>query len=207
MVQPQNRHHVLITGATGLIGHELLARLLARGVRCAAVVRNRQRDAERLTTLLQPLGVDTAAALAEERLVLLRGDLPVAMDAPAGLRISDIVHLAGCTRFHLNADGDPARTNVQGTQRLLEWASQHGIPRLHLASTAYAGGCTSAVVAESPLPRPATFNNDYERSKWTCERLCVAWARQAADRRLTVMRPSIVVGDWSSGRTTSFSGL
>lgn len=198
---------VALTGATGMIGHELLARLLRRGIRCVAVVRRPEVDLKRLITLLQPLGIDVQDSVSAERLVLMQGDLLKHIDSANGLPITDLIHLAGCTRFHQDRNGDPTRTNILGTRLMLEWAARSSIAHFHLASTAYAAGHTSGVVAESALAKPGTFNNDYEQSKWVCEQECLAWGEGNPSRCVTVLRPSIVVGEWATGRTTSFSGL
>ena len=198
---------MMLTGATGLIGHWLLARLLRSGVRCAAVVRDPGADATRLEVLLAANGVSATLATACEQLVLVRGDLLRTLELQSEHAISDIIHLAGCTRFHNDANGDPIRTNVGGTRRLLEWASRQHIGRIHLVSTAYVGGRTHTPIPEEVLVAPVAFHNDYECSKWTSEQLCKEWEHAEPSRAVTILRPSIVVGDWATGRTTSFSGL
>jgi nucleoside-diphosphate-sugar epimerase len=207
---------LLLTGATGLIGHQVLARLLARGRRVVALVRNGANDLARLESLLAPLGIDVRHDLRRGMLGLLAGDICKGIDALSGpLRgsVDSIIHAAACTRFDADHDGNPHQTNVDGTDRLLAWAEAHDVARLHLLSTAYVCGRGRPEnvhsVPETPAARDPVdgFHNAYERSKWRCERLCCDWARQNPARALTILRPSIVVGEYASGRTTRFTGF
>ncbi len=198
---------VFITGATGFIGHHVLAELLSRGVYCAALLRPDMRtNKNRLKTLLKALGVDLDYHARDGRLLLLEGDLNGVMPRAVGADIQSVLHIAACTDFEGKPNGDPMRTNVQGTRRLLDWAAQRDIKCIHLVSSAYRCGIVNTEVAECvDIARPI-FNNDYEHSKWQAERDVLGWS-QTHDVILTVYRPSIVVGHSMTSRTTSFGGF
>jgi len=199
---------VAITGATGLLGHSVLAALLGRQVRCLAVVRPPvHRALARLNRLLEQHGLDTAAMLRDERLIIVAGDTVDGLPPAPAAGIRAIVHAAGSTRFAADRHGEPHRTNVLGTMRLLEWAAMHGIDEFHHVSTAFVGGRGRGPFAEQTSRRPPAFHNDYERSKWEAEMACAAWRRAGTKRRLTIYRPSIIVGDSVHGRTTAFNGF
>ena len=174
---------ILLTGATGLIGHHVLARMLSQGRRVVVLLRNGERDLPRLDALLASLLVDLNVHRREGRLVPLRGDVCSGIDAPRGnYEVNAVLHIAACTRFEADRAGDPYRTNVQGTIRLLEWAATHDVRCMHLVSTAYVCGRPSSdtVIPERIEVDSPCFHNDYERSKWTAEQLCRSWA--AMDR-------------------------
>jgi nucleoside-diphosphate-sugar epimerase len=196
-----------LTGATGLIGHYLLAEVLRSGQCCVALVRHATNGRSRLLRLLNDLDIDGHALLASRRLVLLEADLLGTIESAPDLPITQLVHAAGCTRFHEDSAGDPVRTNVKGTAAILAWAERHSIPSIHLVSTAYVCGRDGGVAAERHCSTPPRFHNAYERSKWLSEQLCLQWAQDDKQRRLTIHRPSIVVGQRSNGRTTTFSGF
>lgn len=72
-------------------------------------------------------------------------------------------------------------------------------------STCYVSGRYDGRFTESDVPHDATFNNAYERSKHLAE----AAVREEADDEMavTIYRPSIVVGDTSTGYTQKYDGL
>ncbi len=70
--------------------------------------------------------------------------------------------------------------------------------------TAFVAGRRTDLVREHELEHPAGFKNAYEQSKYEAE----LWLRSAcADLPVTVFRPSIVVGDSTTGATTNFGML
>jgi len=204
---PSCGDRVLVTGSTGFIGHHVLAALLGRGVPCAALVRpDIEASTRRLADLLAALDVDLAAEVAAGRLILLEGDLNGTLPRAIGARIGSILHAAASTDFDRNAAGDPWRTNVEGTRRLLDWAADRAIASVHLVSSAFRCGVADRPVAESVGTIEPSVHNEYERSKWQAEADAAAWAdRHGAT--LTIYRPSIVVGHSVTGRATGFGGF
>lgn len=199
--------HTLLTGATGFIGQYVLAALLRRGMRCATIVRPPLADAERrIDDALAALDVDGPGHRADGRLVLLAGDLNGALPDAPGVRLARVIHVAASTRFQPDGTGDPQRTNVGGTQRLLEWCSAQGVRELHVVSSAYVCGRMAGPVPEAFVDSPPDFHNEYEQSKWRAEQLARAWAA-AGPRTLTVYRPSVVVGEFERGRAARFAGF
>jgi long-chain acyl-CoA synthetase len=100
------------------------------------------------------------------------------------------------------------RVNVEGTRRMLELgelcARHGGLERLSYISTAYVAGAHAGPFGEDDVDIGQTFRNPYEQSKFEAERL----VRAAADRLpIVIFRPSIVVGEQSTGWTASFNVL
>jgi len=205
---PADNRCVLLTGATGFIGHYLLADLLRRHVRCAVLLRPPlDRSTRRLADMLGELGLDLDELIASGRVVPLTGDVIRGLPDPTGLNIRSIIHTAAATRFQTDPTGEPRRTNVTGTLQLLRWAQTHGVNDLHLVSSAYQCGEIDAPARESLSKIPPRFHNPYEKTKWQAERACETWSHAGPGRTLTVYRPSIVVGEYDSGRATKFSGF
>jgi thioester reductase-like protein len=193
-----------LTGATGFVGMELLRRFLELDDRHVyAFVRARDDEAaaerlprhERLTAVAadieQPgLGLDrrTRLALAEE--------------------ITTVVHCAASVSFGLGLE-ESRRVNVDGTRRMAELAELcaergDGLERFSYMSTAYVGGARRGLFREDQLDVGQRFRNAYERSKFEAEALV---RRRAANLPLQVLRPSIIVGESSTGWTSSFNVL
>jgi thioester reductase-like protein len=205
---------VLLTGATGFLGMELMARLLEdTDRRVWALVRAPcQAEAKaRIRATLASLVSDPEAVA--DRVVPVAGDL---MRPDLGLRprqrdelaehVGEIIHSAASVSFGLSLDQARA-VNVEGTRKVLELATHvsardAGLRRVAHVSTAYVAGTHRGAFGEADLEVGQGFHNTYERSKWEAERL----VRRHADRLpVQILRPSIVVGDELTGWTASFN--
>lgn len=209
------RDGVLLTGATGFVGMELLARYLQLTDRTVYVLiraRSQEHAEQRLrNTLNDAFGSDRALG---RRVRALAGDLELAglgLDPDAAIEvageISEIVHGAASVSFDLALRASRA-INVQGTRRMLDFAElcalRGGLRRFTYISTAYVAGTHRGRFGEDDLDVGQSFSNAYEQTKFEAELL----VRERADRlAITVVRPSIIVGDRDSGWTSSFNVL
>ncbi|MEY2516988.1 MAG: hypothetical protein QOJ89_4346, partial [bacterium] len=208
-------HHddtVLLTGATGFLGMEVLARLMdTTDKQVLALVRadTDEEAASRVRTTLANLFEDPSAYA--DRVVALRGDLTSAglgLDTAArerALGATEIIHGAASVAFDLPLDESRA-INVAGTSRMLDLAHEvaagGALRRFTYISTAYVAGDCSGSVPERHHSRRTRYRNAYEQSKSEAEALVHA---QRDALPTTILRPSIVVGDSSTGWTSSFN--
>ena len=206
---------VLLTGATGFVGMEVLARYLERGERDIYALVRAPSDREarsRLDSVLANLfGVRARRyagrvhALAAELTAPGLGLSGPRRERLAG-RVSTIVHSAASVSFTLPLE-EARDINLEGTRRMLEFAElarQHGgLERYGHVSTAYVAGTHSGRFAESELDVGQGFHNTYEQTKFEAEQL----VRSHPGLPYTIMRPSIVVGDRRSGWTAAFNVL
>jgi thioester reductase-like protein len=191
---------VLMTGATGFVGREILSRFLARGDRhIYALVRADNDD-------------DAAARLpADERLTAVAGDiersgLGLSNGRAEQLRreVGTVLHCAASVSFDLPLP-ESRRVNVEGTRNVVDFArSCRELDRLSYVSTAYVAGEPGRLFREDELAVGQRFRNPYERSKFEAE---LALRSEGAGLPLQILRPSIVVGDSATGRTSSFNVL
>ena len=97
------------------------------------------------------------------------------------------------------------RSNVGGTERVLEFArlaSESNTEfRLHHISTAFVAGNTEKIVQANELDLSRDFRNAYEQSKAEAESLVRGFAEK---NNVTIYRPSVIVGDSVTGKTTAF---
>jgi thioester reductase-like protein len=206
---------ILLTGATGFVGTELLARYLQRTDRTVyALVR--ARDDEHATERLRETlaGAFGSTDSFDARVRAIAGDITqpgLGLHPDAALEVagavSEIVHGAASVSFELELEASRA-INVEGTRRMLAFAElcrlEGGLRRFTYISTAYVAGTHRGVFCEDDLEVGQGFRNPYEQSKHEAELLVRDHARCLP---VTVVRPSIVVGDRHSGWTASFNVL
>ena len=191
---------ILVTGATGLLGREVLQRLLARDARLQAIVLVRD-----LARWMREAGNSRN----HDRITLIEGDLGAAgvglTSATRQLvrrRVAAIVHLAADTTFS-NPLVKARAVNTSGTERLLELANECVSPvRFAYVSTAFVAGRRTGSIAEATAPGTDGWVNAYEQSKYEAEQLV---CRHATD--WTILRPSTVVCDDATGAISQMNAV
>lgn len=192
--------HILITGATGLVGGAVLARLLeAEGdVHAWVLVRDPARWPLAAARLRLPGG----------RITPVRGDLTrpglgLAADARARLtrRLDGVVHAAADTCFSRSL-ADARATNRDGTLRVLELAERARVDRFAFVSTAFVAGRRTGVIPEAADPGSAGWVNAYERSKHEAETHV-----RASALPWVILRSSTIVCDDEGGHATQLNAV
>lgn len=198
----------LVTGATGLIGRNLLVSLTARGRCVVAVVRRAaEREAE-LQDYVTRCGGDGALVRAVE------GDLS---EEGLGLgeehnlsAVRDVFHCAGMYAFGAT-EAEAVAANVDGSLRALRWA--HTRPQLR--RVVVVGGYRMTKLPDwlgESRPRGAVRRRLYRRfgayegSKIEAS-LAVREVARELELPLTVVHPSAVIGRSDSGETNQVTGV
>lgn len=155
---------VLITGATGQVGHAIARRLAGDGVEVRALVRSPER-AQVLPEGVQPVFGDVTDA----------PSLHAALDGCA-----TVYHAAGIPEQWRRDTGEFARVNVEGTRNVVEAALAAGVERFVYTST-------DDVLVQAPgepfdesVVNPNPGETPYQRSKQEADRIVTA----ALDRGL-----------------------
>ena len=146
---------VLITGGSGFIGRNLIARLSGRH-ELFAIVRDQRRLATRYVT---PVVMDLARPLDHN---LLPSEIDV------------IIHLAQANVHFPEAADEMFAVNTASTQQLLDYGRSAGAGRFILASSGDVYGRRKHICKESDDARPGSY---YAVTKYASELLVIAYSQ------------------------------
>lgn len=174
---------VVVTGASGFIGHAVCRHLAAAGLAVRAVLR-------------KPTDTESAATGA-----FVAGDLATAAEdtlAHAMRNACAVVHLAA--RAHVMDDRDPdpraryMRDNVEATERVARAALAAGVERFVFTSTIKVNGEATTPGDPFTPASPLAPADDYARSKAEAERRLEVLCAGAGGPALVILRLPLVHG-------------
>jgi long-chain acyl-CoA synthetase len=192
---------LLLTGATGMVGREILSRAAAGGRfdRIFCVVRP---PLDRFASLLADQGITNAPHVTALAGDVTEPDLGTSVAALAD--VTHVIHCAATVSFDHPLE-EARRINVGGTRTVLGVCRRlPRLERLDAVSTCYVAGRRSDLVREADLADAHGFNNTYEQTKYESE---LELRAAMKDLPIAVHRPSIVVGDSRTGKTGAFKVL
>ena len=181
----ENGRTALVTGATGVIGPELIRRLMGRGYRVRVLTRRP------VPAGLLPRGVEDVIGDITDR--------DAVMSAVDGCHVA--FHLAA--RLHVNDPGpeiatDYERVNVGGTRLLAEAAARAGVGRLvYFSSISVYGSSTPPEILDEDSPaEPASL---YARTKRQAEELLLGAGQNTPLCDAVILRVAGVYGPRMKG--------
>jgi dihydroflavonol-4-reductase len=174
----------LVTGATGFLGNHVARQLVAAGHSVRILVRSTSNLAS-----LDGLNAERVAGDLQDR-----GSLDRAMKG-----VRSVFHVAADYRLWTRNPGEIYESNVEGTRRLLEVASQAGVERVVYTSTVATIAVPGRVAGLPNEDTRATLGQmigHYKRSKFMAEREAMKAA--AAGVPVVIVNPTTPVGpgDW-----------
>jgi nucleoside-diphosphate-sugar epimerase len=188
---------ILVTGGTGTLGRELVARFRRAGTADVVV----------LTRGVLPARLDESArvhgVIGDVRAGSTLG-LPDADRAALALQVTDIVHAAADTTF--NRPLEEARaSNVDGTRAVLAFSRTcPRLQRIACFSTVYVAGRRTGCFGEHDIGGADGFINTYEQSKAEME---VVTRDAMRELPIALYRLSTIIGDSQSGAVTGFNAI
>lgn len=170
---------ILVTGATGFLGHHLIPLLVARGDEVVALVRHDD------------------AALAAQGVTLARGDvLDGASVRAAAEGCSALLHCAGKVSRKPEDAEELYRVHVEGTKVTLDASREAGVKRAVIASTSGVVAVTKEASEvrneKAPAPMDLLAGWPYYRSKLFAER--AAFDRNAPGFEVVAVNPTLLLG-------------
>lgn len=168
---------ILVTGATGYVGHQLTLTLAERGDEVHALVRN-------------PMSVNVPK---HKNIRVFTGDItdPRSITS-AMLGCKQVYHTAARVGLWARNPSLFYDTNVEGTRNVLDAALQTGVEKLVFTSTCGVIGPSLNEPMSEKDPRIACFGLDYELSKKMGEDLVFQYATEGINA--VVVCPSKVYG-------------
>jgi dihydroflavonol-4-reductase len=168
---------ILVTGASGFVGWHVARRLIDRGGRVRALVR----DPARLRELD---GVEPRIGDLRDRASLER--------AVEGCGV--VYHVAADYRLWTREPQEMFRSNVEGTRSLLEAARDVGVERFVYTSTVGCIGMPAGGLGEEESPVSlGQMAGPYKQSKFLAERLAEEFAESGFP--VVIVNPTAPVGD------------
>jgi len=168
---------ILVTGASGYLGRNIVRDFVARGVAVRGLARS------------------DSSAKAVEKLgaIPVRGDVMDVTSLRAAMEgVTSLIHAAADTN-HGRTTKAQEQTNLQGTRNVYETAHAAGVKRaVHISTEAVLMDGRPIVNADETWPLPAKPAGGYSRTKGGAERIALAANGDGMD--VVVVRPRFVWG-------------
>ncbi|MCQ9207737.1 MAG: SDR family oxidoreductase [Omnitrophica bacterium] len=208
-------NNIFVTGATGFLGSLIVNEILSSsGDAVHILVRDKQASMgrDRLISALSGARGGELNEAEKNRIHAYKGDIT---KKGLGLNGHDTAHLVDTIDiiYHSAATTDLSlalakarKINVRGAANVLDFAiqcKQNGrLKKVNHISTAYVAGTGKALFKEEHLDIKQGFNNTYEQSKFEAEKLAHEYRKNGL--HIDIFRPSIMLGRYTDGKTTSF---
>lgn len=180
-----------VTGATGLLGNNLVRELVVRGIRVKALVRSKEKAKEQFAGL----PIET-----------VEGDMRNVAGFAGHLRGVDVLfHTAAYFRDNFKGGrhrDDLYQINVLGTQELLSHAYSAGIRRIvHTSSASVLYGPRRGELINETMHRPLDRAEDYPHSKILSDREVSKFLKRHPDASACTVLPGWMMGPGDIGPT------
>lgn len=167
---------VLVTGATGFIGANLVRELLHRG--------------DTVHILCRPSS--DISVLDAQRVCVYRGELNMEDIARSMAGCDAVFHLAAYARNWSKDPADFHRVNVAGTKAVLDAVRECGVRRMVYTSSNLTLSPSNGFVPNEATPRTVPFFTEYERSKAKAEMVILEHVNEGMD--VVIVNPTRVFG-------------
>ena len=184
---------VFVTGATGLLGNNLVRQLIAEGYHVKALVRSRQKANKQFAP--------------HDELDIIQGDMTDVSSFESHLTgCESVFHTAAFFRDNYKGGShlaDLENININGTKSLLEAALKAGVKQfVHVSSIAVLDGEAGSLIDET-CDRNIENSDDYYRSKIISERTVREFAALHPTMKCYYILPGWMWGPGDMGPTSA----
>jgi dihydroflavonol-4-reductase len=175
---------ILVTGASGFLGSELVKQLIANG--------------ESVRIIVRPSSDISDLASIKDKIEIMEGDildvpsLEIAMDG-----IEKIYHSAAVIGYDDSFYDSMYKCNIEGTANVVNVALTKGIKKLlHVSSIAAIGGKPNDLITEETKWEKNEWTTHYGITKMLAER--EVWRAEQEGLEVVVVNPGIILGSSSN---------
>jgi dihydroflavonol-4-reductase len=175
---------ILVTGASGFLGSELVKQLIANG--------------ESVRIIVRPSSDISDLASIKDKIEIMEGDildvpsLEIAMDG-----IEKIYHSAAVIGYDDSFYDSMYKCNIEGTANVVNVALTKGIKKLlHVSSIAAIGGKPNDLISEDTKWEKNEWTTHYGITKMLAER--EVWRAEQEGLEVVVVNPGIILGSSSN---------
>lgn len=185
---------ILVTGGTGLLGSELLAKLAFGGQQFKAL----RRANSNLKLVEKTLSRNK---LSLQDITWIEADVTDYFSLAEAMKdIEQVYHCAAVVSFNPEAASYMMQVNVTGTANVVNAALECGVKKLcHVSSTAALGRTEeSKIMDEESHWQNSKYNSNYAISKYGAER--EVWRGIEEGLNAVIVNPSVIIGggDWKT---------
>lgn len=186
---------VLVTGGSGLTGKELIAQLLAKGEKVAAIY-NKTFLPDFNSPLLQQFHCNILDVAGLEEIMQEQN-------------IQQVYHCAAVVSFNPSRKKELFKINIEGTANVVNAALNTGVKKLvHMSSVAALGRIRqNETVNELMNWTEETSNSNYGKSKYLAE--IEVWRGIGEGLDAVMVNPTMILGDgdWNTGSSQIFKSV
>lgn len=185
---------IFLTGSTGLLGGNILSKLVERGQQVNALVRTSSKGKR-----FEGKGV-----------TYVEGDLKDVKGFASELSGCDVLIHAGAyfTEFFKKGNEDNLlyKINVKATRLLFEEAFDKGIRNIVYISSCGVFDCSEPLIVDENTPYAENTDNPYFKSKIEAEKLVFEFIKEHPEMRVIIIEPGLMMGpgDYSPTRMGEF---
>lgn len=200
------KKNIFLTGATGVVGSSVLKELLSQANSQVVLLIRGENFEQRLNHLLNFLDLDVKQT--RDRIQIVNSDVE---SSGFGLSKEKLKELADSITdvIHCAASVDLSQPEAQAmdfakksTENVLELLRLNSEIRLQYVSTVGVNGRRQTGLEEESVTEERKFFNTYEKSKAVSEEMVFREIQQG--KKITIHRPSMVIGDSKSGKIIHF---
>ncbi|MGM0504041.1 MAG: NAD-dependent epimerase/dehydratase family protein [Bacteroidota bacterium] len=196
---------IFITGSTGLVGAHLLYRLVQKGEKVKALIRNPDKI-EQVKHIFSYYTENPDLFI--EKIEWVPGDiLDPASYYNALNDVREVYHCAAMVSFDKKDEPELLKTNIEGTANMVNASLEHGVKKFCFVSSVAALGESEngEAVTEEDHWTPSKNRSPYAISKFKSE--MEVWRGIQEGLSAVIVNPSVILGPgfWNSGSGTIFS--